>query len=82
MLAIISGLAVRTPARGNNCPGFERKLRAEVLRGLEVVDGLGASCRQLGGDDGVRNTRNPRPYGGLSGEMRFGWLFGTISATG
>ena len=58
MRAIISGLAVRTAARGKS--RFERTLKApECLRGLEVVDSLGASLRQLGGDDGVRNTRNP-----------------------
>jgi hypothetical protein len=47
-----------------------------IVRGLEVVDGLEVSCHRLGGDDGVRNTRISRPYGGLSGEMIFGWVTG------
>jgi hypothetical protein len=50
--------------------------RPKVFAALELWAGLKASCRQLGGDEDVRNTRNPRPYGGLSGDMKFGWEAG------
>ena len=82
MWAIIGGLAVARAHAARAVRDSNGGWEEEVLRGLEVVDGLAGSCRQLRGDDDVRNTRKRRPCGRLSCEMRFGWVFGTISATG
>jgi hypothetical protein len=49
---------------------------------LKFAGGDAASWPQQAADDGVRNIRKRQRHNGLSCEMRFGWVCGTISATG